>query len=138
MNARHLVLVLLLGGLAVAPIAGGALLADQASPQVVAAADAKAHLDETCTVEMTVRLTKYVPDKVCYLDSEKDFKDPKNVAVLIAAADLDAFEKAGVKDPDAFYEGKVIRVTGKLVFESEQVRIHVSDPKQIVVVDKKD
>ena len=93
-------------------------------------------MDETCTVEMTVRLSKDVPDKVCYLDSEDDYKDPRNFAVLIAAKDRASFQKAGVDKPAEFYKGKVLRVTGKVIFESKQVRMHVEDPKQIEVVAK--
>lgn len=109
---------------------------DQAPAKVVPAAEARRHLDEICTVEMTVRLTKEIPDKVCYLDSEADYKDSKNVAVMIAASSRENFQKAKIDDIRAFYKGKLIRVTGRVVFASEQVRIHVDDPKQIEVVNK--
>ena len=135
MSRRSLLIAALLGPIA---LAAGAFADDKATAKVVPAAEAKDHLGETCTVELTVRLTKNVPDKVCYLDSEKDYKDPKNLAVIIAAKDLIAFQKAGIDDPSVFYKGKVIRVTGKVILESEQVRIHVEEPGRIEVIEKKD
>ena len=113
-----------------------AVAEEQAPARIVPAAEARQHLDEICSVEMTVRLTKEIPDKVCYLDSEANYKDPKNVAVMIAASSREDFQKAGIDDICAYYKGKVIRVTGRVVFASEQVRIRIDDPKQIEVVKK--
>ncbi len=114
--------------------------ADDPKPtaKVVPAAEAKAHLNQECTVEMTVRLSKNAEKhKEFYLDSEADFHDPKNVAIVISYDHLAAFTKAGVDDPSKHYLDKKIRVTGTLKKEGEQVRIRVTDPKQIEVVKDK-
>ena len=106
-------------------------------PKVVAACDAKNHIDEQCTVEMTVQASKNAfTRREYYLDSEKDFHDEKNLAVVISHDHADLFKKAGVNDPAEYYEGKKLRVTGKVIRENKQVRIRVEDPKQIKVMEK--
>ena len=102
--------------------------------RVIPAVEAKGHIGEICTVEMIVRLTKDVPDKACFLDSEADYKDVKNFAVVIVAQDRETFQKAGIDHPTEFYKGKRIRVTGRIILESKQVRMHVEEPERIVVV----
>ena len=109
---------------------------DDAKPKVVvlAAAEAKKHVGEECTVEMTVKASKNAkPRETYYLDSEESYKNDDNVAVLIAYADAAKFKEAGIADPAEHYKGKTIRVTGKILHESDRVRIKVTDPKQIVV-----
>ncbi|WP_422925081.1 hypothetical protein [Singulisphaera sp. PoT] len=100
------------------------------------AAEAKDHLDEEGTYELVVRTTKNAePRKVYYLDSEEDFHDEKNLAIVITYADAEKFEKLGIKDPSTHYKGKTIRVKGKVINESSQTRIHVTEPSQIEVVE---
>lgn len=109
---------------------------DDASPKVVviSAAEAKSHLDETVTVEMTVKKSKNSEtSKSYYLDSEADYDDEKNLAIVISYDAAPKFKEAGIDDPAAHFKGKTIRVTGKVVKEGKQVRIRVTDPKQIVL-----
>ena len=73
-----------------------------------------------------------------YLDSEKDYRDPKNLGVIINKAGAAAFAKAGVKDPAAHFKGKTIRVTGTVSQMDKKIRLVVEDPKQIEIVEKKD
>jgi hypothetical protein len=109
---------------------------DEKPPKVVAAPDAKNHIDARCTVEMTVRSTKdAAPRREYYLDSEEDFHDEKNFAVVISYDHADLFKKAGIDDPSEHYKGKKLRVTGKVIRENDQIRIRVEDPKQIKIVD---
>lgn len=106
-------------------------------PKVIPAAEARKHLDEQATVELTVQSAKHaVPRRVTYLDSETDFKDPRNLAVLIPDDALPRFAEAGINDPAAHYKGKTVRVTGKIVLlrELDAVRIEVAGPAQIVEV----
>jgi hypothetical protein len=114
----------------------GRLLGDE--PKIIPAAEARQHLNEECVVELTVRSSKHaVPRRVTYLDSEADFKDPENLAILISDEVLPKFREADIEDPSAYYKGKTIRVTGKitLFLELNAVRVHVTDPKQVEVVD---
>jgi len=113
----------------------GASAEDEKPPAVVAAPDAKKHIDERCTVEMTVQSSKNAaPRREYYLQSEKDFRDDKNFAVVISYDHADLFKQAGIDDPSEHYRGKKLRVTGKVIRENDQVRIRVEDPKQIKIV----
>jgi hypothetical protein len=109
---------------------------DEKATEVVSARDAKNHVGKRCTVEMTVRSSKNAaPRREYYLDSEEDFHDENNFAVVISYDHAGAFEQAGVADPAEHYQGKKIRVTGKVIHELDQIRIRVEDPKQIKVVE---
>jgi hypothetical protein len=116
-------------------LVAGAVADDGKPPAVVASADAKNHVDAQCTVELTVRASKNGTHRhEYYLDSEENFRDEKNFAVVISYDHLDSFKKAGIDDPALHYKGKKLRVTGKVVRENEQVRMRVEDPKQIKIV----
>jgi hypothetical protein len=115
----------------------GASSDDGKPPAVVAAPDAKNHIDVQRTVEMTVRSSKNAaPRREYYLDSEEDFRDEKNCAVVISYDHADLFKKAGIDDPAEYYKGKKLQVTGKVIRESDQVRIRVEDPEKIKIVDE--
>ncbi len=102
---------------------------------IVPAAEARQHLDEICTVEMTVRSSKHEVDKeLYYLDSEADYKDPRNLAVVILEKHLPAFRDQGIDQPNDYYQGKRIRVTGNIIFEDDQYQINVREPGQIEMV----
>jgi hypothetical protein len=107
-------------------------------PKVIAAAEAKDHLGETLTVELTVKSSKNASSVESYfLDSEEDYKDEKNLAVVIAYDHAAKFKEQGISDPAEHYLGKTIRVTGKIVKEGRQTRLRISDPKQLKVIEKK-
>lgn len=90
---------------------------------------------EKIAVELTVlaskeRLEKH---KEIYLDSEKNFKDEKNFAVVITAAGAAKFKAKGIDDPAAHFLGKTIRVRGTVTVVSGVPRIVVEDPSQLEV-----
>jgi hypothetical protein len=121
--------VLLLGS---APTSRG----DDKPRNVIPAAEAKDHVGERCTVETTVKASKYSVHRKCYfLDSEADFRDAKNFTAVIAQDDAAKFQRAGIDDPAEHYRGKTLRVTGKVIAEDDQVRIRVTDPGQIQLVE---
>ena len=123
--------------LAVVLLAGASFDDDEKAPTVVAAPDAKNHVDARCTVEMTVRSSKNAaPRREYYLDSEEDFHDEKNFAVVISYDHAEPFKKAGIDDPSEHYKGKKLRVTGKVIRENDQIRIRVENPEQIKVVEE--
>lgn len=102
---------------------------------VVPAAVARQKRGQSCVVEMVVQSSKHEQDRhIYYLDSEVDYRDAKNVAVVIGEKDLDKFRKAGIEDPSKFYFRKRIRVAGTIVFEDDQYQIHVKDPDRIKVL----
>jgi hypothetical protein len=109
---------------------------DEKTPGLVSAPDAKNHVGQQCTVEMTVRSSKNAaPRREYYLDSEEDFHDENNFAVVISYDHADSFQQAGIADPSEHYKGKKIRVTGKVIRENDQVRIRVEAPDRIKVVE---
>ena len=72
-----------------------------------------------------------------YMDSEKDFRDEKNFAVVITEKGANRLKEKGIKDLAKHFEDKEIRVKG-LVTEVQGVpRIEVDDPDQISIVEKK-
>jgi DNA/RNA endonuclease YhcR with UshA esterase domain len=108
----------------------------KAPERVVPAAEARAKIGQECTVEMVVKASKNASKRRMYfLDSEEDFHDDKNFAVVISYDDAAKFLAAGIDDPAEHYKGKTIRVTGKVIHEDDQVRIRVDDPKQIKLVE---
>jgi len=111
-------------------------MSDDKEPKVIPSAKAKEHIDERCTVEMTVKASKNSEKRRTYfLDSEEDYRNPNDLAVIIAYDDAEKFKKEGIADPAEHYKDKTIRVTGKVIAEDDQVRIHVTDPSQIKVVE---
>jgi hypothetical protein len=114
--------------------------ADDARPKekIIPAAEIRNHVGTECTAEMTVKASKNaVPRRTYFLDSEEDFHDEKNLAIVISYDHIAKFQEAGIDDPAEHYKGKTIRVTGKVIEEDDQVRIRVEDPKQIKPVEQK-
>jgi hypothetical protein len=127
------VLVLLLPGLLVF-----AARADETKP--LTAAEATGKVNEEVMVQMRVQASKNRLEKrgEIYLDSEKDFHDPKNLGVVVTKAGAAKFKEAGVDDPAVHFKDKTIRVSGKVILKMGRPRIEVDDPKQIRIVEKED
>jgi hypothetical protein len=106
-----------------------------APPRVITADQARKHIDERVTVIFKVQHTKFASkmDRV-YLDSEDDFRDAKNLGVLIEGDALAVFTKAGIKEPHQHYEGKTIRITGKPFERDDGVFIKADRPDQIEII----
>jgi acetyl esterase/lipase len=97
---------------------------------------ARDHVGERLTVETTIQASKDAEKRrEIYLDSEADFNDEKNFAVVISYDSLDKFKAAGIDDPANHYKGKKLQVTGTIIQENQQVRIRVEEPGQIKVVE---
>jgi hypothetical protein len=104
----------------------------------IPSAEAKDHVGETRAVTLTVKHAKDgTHEESYYLDSESDYKDPKNLAIVIRYQHAEAFHKAGIGNPVAHFDGKAIKVTGAIVKQGNQIRIVVTEPKQIEVVEAK-
>jgi hypothetical protein len=114
---------------------GSTAISAEPAAKTITAEGARKHVDERVTVTFKVRHAKFAtdPDRV-YLDSEKDYKDPKNLGLLIEADALPAFRKAGIEKPAEHYDGKTIRATGKVFLRDELVLIKLEKPEQIEIV----
>jgi hypothetical protein len=102
--------------------------------------EARKHVNEKITLQMFVKASKnrLEKHKEIYLDSETDYKDEKNMAVVINEEGAAKFKKAGVDEPAGHFKGKTIRITGTVTLDKERPRIVVSDPAQIRIVDNKE
>ncbi len=96
-------------------------------------AEARKKVGEKITVEMTVRSAKDRLDKrgEIYLDSQTDFRDPKNFAVVITKAGAASLKKAGIEDPARHFRDKTIRATGTVKKVQDVPRIEIDDAGQI-------
>jgi hypothetical protein len=70
--------------------------------------EARKRVNEKVSVEMLVRASKnrLEKHKEIYLDSEADFRDKKNLAVVINAAGAAKFKAAGIKEPAGYFIGR--------------------------------
>jgi DNA/RNA endonuclease YhcR with UshA esterase domain len=131
MCARSL---LLLGALALTVSA-----ADDKKDKPLTPVEARKQIGEKITVEMEVKASKNALAKrgEIYLDSEENFRDEKNFAVVITKTGAESLRAAGIDDPADHFKGKTIRAKGK-VSESDGVpRIEIDDAKQIEIPEKK-
>jgi hypothetical protein len=96
-------------------------------------------VNEKVVVEMQVKATKNRLEKrgEIYLDSEADFRDKKNLGIVVTKIGAAKFKEAGVDDPAVHFKDKTIRVTGTVIIKEERPRIEVEDSKQIQIVEKK-
>jgi hypothetical protein len=100
--------------------------------------EARKKVGEKITLEMTVRTTKDRLEKrgEIYLDSELDFRDAKNFAVVITKMGAASLKAAGIENPAEHFKDKKIRATG-LVKEVDKIpRIEIADSKQIRLVER--
>jgi DNA/RNA endonuclease YhcR with UshA esterase domain len=122
-----------------AALAGCAALALAADDKPLGPAEARKKVGKKVTVEMTVKAAKDRLEKrgEIYLDSEEDFKDEKNFAVVITKKGAASLREAGIADPAAHFKGKKIRATGKVKEVSDVPRVEIDDARQITAAGKK-
>src|SRR5437867_1732518 len=71
-------------------------------------------VNQEVTVQMLVKAAKNRLEKrgEIYLDSEENFRDEKNLGIVIAKTGAAKFKEAGVDDPAIHSQDKLIRVKG--------------------------
>lgn len=102
---------------------------------MIGPAEAAKKVDELVTIEMEVKSAN-LREQVCFLNSEKDFKDAKNFTVFIGRDALEKFKQSKIEDPATHFKGKVVRVKGKVTIHRDKPQIALDLPDQIVIVDK--
>ena len=112
--------------------------ADDKDVKPIAPAEAAKNIDKKCTVEMEVKSTGKSGNRRVFLNSEANYRDPKNFTVMLGRDVLTKFKKAKVEDAAAHFKGKTIRVTGTVKLYNNRPEIAVDDPSQITVVEKKE
>ena len=83
---------------------------DQTVP--IGPAEASKKVNEQVTLEMEVK-SATLRGMNCFLNSEKDFRDPKNLTLFIDKDALAKFKEAKIDDPAAHFKGKTVRVEGQ-------------------------
>lgn len=136
--SRVLIFALILGftsAMAATQAADSDKKAASVAAEVIPADKARDHIDKTVTVELTVKSAKNVENReVYYLDSEEDYKAEANLALVISYEAAKDFKKAGVDDVIEYYMNKKIRVTGKVIHQSEQTRMIINHANQVELV----
>jgi DNA/RNA endonuclease YhcR with UshA esterase domain len=70
-----------------------------------------------------------------FLNSEGDRSSKANFVVVIGKAATHKFEKASIPDVKSHFNGKTIRVTGKVTLYNRQPQILIEEPNQILLAD---
>jgi hypothetical protein len=118
-------------------VSAGFVMAEEA--KTLTPVEARKKVGLKITVEMTVQAAK---DRLeqrgeIYLDSELDFRDEKNFAVVITKTGAASLKQAGIDDPAGHFKGKRIRATGRVKEVDRIPRIEIDDAKQITIVETK-
>ena len=117
-------------GLIVAACAGLACAADD---KPLTPAEARKKVGQKITVRMAVRASKDRLEKrgEIYLDSEADFRDEKNFAVVITRAGAASLKRAGIASPAEHFKGKTVLATGTVKVVDKVPRIEIDDARQV-------
>jgi hypothetical protein len=113
---------------------GGGFAVAEESPLAPEAARQK--LGEQVWVELLVVSAKDRLEKrgEIYLDSQLDFRDEKNLAVVITRRGADSLRGKGVFSPAEHFQKKRIRVKGTVKEVDHVRRIEVDEAEQIELV----
>ena len=105
----------------------------------LAPVEARKQVGKAITVEMEVKAAKNRLEKrgEIYLDSEDEFRDEKNFAVVITKKGAESLKAAGIDEPADHYKGKTIRAKGKVTEVDGIPRIEIDDAKQLAIQEKK-
>jgi DNA/RNA endonuclease YhcR with UshA esterase domain len=109
-------------------------LADE-QPKPISPAEAAKKVDSEVVLRMEVK-SSALSKGVCFLNSEKNYKDDGNFTLFIDKAALAKFKDAKIDDPAAHYKGKTVQVKGKVVLYRERPEIKVGGPDDIRVIEK--
>ncbi len=105
----------------------------QDGPKPLTPVEARKRVGKDATVEMVVKTAKDRLEKrgEIYLDSEDDFKDEKNFAVVISKAGAASLKAAGISDPAGHFLDKRVVASGPVTEVDGVPRIEVTEAKQI-------
>jgi DNA/RNA endonuclease YhcR with UshA esterase domain len=99
--------------------------------------EARKRVGDQVQVQMEVRAAKDRLEKrgEIFLDSEEDFRDEKNFAVVITVKGAGSLKEKGIQVPVEHFQGKEIRVRGLVKQVDDVPRIEVDDADQIKLVE---
>ena len=100
-------------------------------------AEAAKRVNEKVTLEMKVQNTGKTRDDSRVFLNSSDFRNPENFTVVLDMRKVaEGLKAAGVADPQAYYRGKTVRVTGTVSVFRDSPQIVVEDAGQITVAEK--
>ncbi len=105
----------------------------QDSVKVINPAEAVKRLNEDVTLLMEVKSAN-LRGAVCFLNSEENFRDDKNLTLFIDRDALARFKEAKIDDPAAHFRGKTVLVKGKVILYRDRPEIKLSGPDAIKIV----
>lgn len=112
-----------------------ATLARGQSPSALTPADAAQKVGTTCSVEFIVKSVGLSKSGEWFLNSEMNFQWAGNFAAVVPGGDAARYPKAGgAKGFEQYFNGKLVRVTGKVEKLKNTVGIRAAGPGQLVVV----
>jgi hypothetical protein len=106
------------------------------SMPVIPADEAGKYEGKRITVEMTVAFSNQMDKdpKMTFLNSRRERKDEKNLAVVISPESAAKFHRKGIDNPATHFRGKTIRVTGTVERYKGQLEMKIDDPDQVKIV----
>ncbi len=100
---------------------------------VITPENAKKYVDQEVVLEMTVLFGKELPASgCCFLDSEKDLSDPRQVTIFISAKGMqDLKASRGIEHPHRYFFLHKISVAGTVTLYKQKPEIKVESADQI-------
>jgi DNA/RNA endonuclease YhcR with UshA esterase domain len=117
-------------------LAPAAWAADKKDEKPLTPAEAVKKVGDKVTVELKVQSSAASKSGVVFLNSEKDFKDKKNLTIFLSKDAVAKFKHAKIENPAEYYKGKTIRVSGKVELYNKRPEIKVAGPDDVKVVEK--
>jgi DNA/RNA endonuclease YhcR with UshA esterase domain len=113
--------------------------ADTDAEKALSPVEARQQIGKNITVQMEVRAAKDRLEKrgEIYLDSEENFRDEKDFAVVITRKGAASLKDAGIDNPADHFKGKRIRAKGTVKEVDGVPRIEIDEAKQIRIVELK-
>ncbi len=110
--------------------------ATTAAPVRIRPEEARQHVGRLVEVTFVVKKTKYNPMRnLVYLDSMTDWKDPRNLGVMLTSEGLaDLKQNRHIDSPVDFYRDKKIRAVGTITIEEDNPFLKVIKSDQIELV----
>jgi eukaryotic-like serine/threonine-protein kinase len=107
----------------------------QPGPGAISPMEAAKKVGEVVTVEYVVNSTGETRDKSRIFLNSTNYREKNNFTVVLDMKKLDGpFRTASIDDPKKHFQGKTIRVSGKVGLYQDAPQLEIEDLKQIEIV----
>ena len=107
-------------------------------PALVKVEDIHEFVGSQVKVQYVVRSSTLInAKKICFLNSQKDYRDKKNFAVVIKSDTLEAFADQGVANPAKHFYRKNIEVRGTVTRHQGKPQLLVTKFEQVKILNSK-